>query len=156
VKIACLAQLINVIAPIQTDPIHGAWRQPTYYPFLHASKYGRGTAIKANITAPKFDCNLRTDVDSLDSVAVRDEEKGETTVFILNRNLDLDIKTTITVCGANKLLEFIQLAGFDHKSVNGFGNETVCPKSVECEEMNGELIEIIIPKASWNVLRFGG
>ena len=40
VKIACLAQLVNVIAPIMATS-EGAWRQTIFYPFMHASKYGR-------------------------------------------------------------------------------------------------------------------
>ena len=42
VKIACLAQLVNVIAPIMTVPGGGSWRQTIFYPFLHASVYGPG------------------------------------------------------------------------------------------------------------------
>ncbi|MDQ2798714.1 MAG: alpha-N-arabinofuranosidase, partial [Armatimonadota bacterium] len=40
VKIACLAQLVNVIAPIMTASGGPAWRQSIFYPFLHASLYG--------------------------------------------------------------------------------------------------------------------
>src|SRR5690606_12174718 len=43
VKIACLAQLVNVIAPIMTENGGKAWKQSIYYPFLHASTYGIGT-----------------------------------------------------------------------------------------------------------------
>ena len=44
VKMACLAQLVNVIAPIMTDKNGGpVWRQTIYWPFLLASRYGRGT-----------------------------------------------------------------------------------------------------------------
>ena len=49
VKMACLAQLVNVIAPIMTENDGGAWRQTIFYPFLHASKYGRGIALQPSI-----------------------------------------------------------------------------------------------------------
>ena len=42
VKVACLAQLVNVIAPIMTRKGGPAWRQPIYWPYLHASVHGRG------------------------------------------------------------------------------------------------------------------
>ena len=42
VKMASLAQLVNVIAPIMTDNNGASWRQTIYYPFYHASNYGRG------------------------------------------------------------------------------------------------------------------
>src|SRR5918998_2834809 len=45
VKIACMAQLVNAIAPISTVTGGGAWRQTTFYPMLHASRYGRGTVL---------------------------------------------------------------------------------------------------------------
>ena len=154
VKIACLAQLVNVIAPIMTDPAGGAWKQTIFYPFMHASKYGRGTAIKAEILCPKIDCAERDGVDSIDSVAVWNGEQKETTLFILNRSLELDVDTEIVVSGAKELKEHIQFAGFELKAENSLGNEKVCPASVNCGIMNGESIEIKIPKASWNVLRF--
>ena len=47
VRIACIAQLVNVIAPIMTEPGGAAWRQTIYWPFLFASKHGRGTALAA-------------------------------------------------------------------------------------------------------------
>jgi alpha-N-arabinofuranosidase len=154
VKIACLAQLVNVIAPIMTDPEKGAWRQPIFYPFLHASVLGRGTALDVRVTCPKFDCKARTDVDTLDSVAVYNEENNETTLFVLNRSLDEDITAEISIGSAKELIEHIRLSGFDVKMVNGLGRETVCPVSMTGKSMDGEKIEIKIPKLSWNVLRF--
>jgi alpha-N-arabinofuranosidase len=154
VKIACLAQLVNVIAPIMSEPEGGAWRQTIFYPFLHATSYGRGTACHVEVASPKFDCQARTDVACLDSVAVYNEEKQETTLFILNRSLDSDVSTEITVGGAGRLLEHLQMAGFDLKAVNSLGSETVKPQAVAGGAMTGEKCELLIPKASWNVLRF--
>ena len=154
VKIACLAQLINVIAPIMTNSTGGVWRQPTYYPFLYASKYGRGIALNTITTSPLYDCKDRSDVPVLDSVAVYNKEKNETAVFVFNRSIDLDIQTEITVAGATALTRHVQFAGFDYKAVNSLGNETVCPRNLDCGSLNGESIEIMIPSASWSVLRF--
>ena len=39
---ACIAQLVNVIPPIRTLDGGPAWRQTTYFPLLHASRWGRG------------------------------------------------------------------------------------------------------------------
>ena len=35
VKMACLAQLVNVNAPIRTEPDKAAWRQTTFFPFAY-------------------------------------------------------------------------------------------------------------------------
>ena len=40
VTVACLAQLVNVIAPIMTEPGGPAWRQTTFYPFAQAQRTG--------------------------------------------------------------------------------------------------------------------
>src|SRR5690606_20356289 len=61
VKIACLAQLVNVIAPIMTENGGKAWKQTIYYPFLHASTYGRGTVRNSVVSSPKYDCCEFTD-----------------------------------------------------------------------------------------------
>jgi alpha-N-arabinofuranosidase len=45
VKIGCQAQLVNVIAPIMTEMGGPAWRQTTFYPYLHAARYGHGIAL---------------------------------------------------------------------------------------------------------------
>ena len=45
VKMACLAQLVNVIAPIMTANGGAAWKQTIYYPYMHASVFGRGTVL---------------------------------------------------------------------------------------------------------------
>jgi alpha-N-arabinofuranosidase len=54
VRIACLAQLVNVIAPILTAPGGSAIQQTIYYPFLHASLYGRGKAMRLLIDFAKI------------------------------------------------------------------------------------------------------
>ena len=55
VKVACIAQLINVIAPIMTQNGGPAWRQTIFYPFMHASLYGRGVALLPVIKSDKYD-----------------------------------------------------------------------------------------------------
>ena len=46
VKVACLAQLVNVIPPIRTLDGGPAWRQTSFFPFMHASRFGRGTVLR--------------------------------------------------------------------------------------------------------------
>ncbi len=54
VKMACLAQLVNVIAPIMTSDT-GAWRQTIFYPYMHASIYGRGTVLNTLVKSPGYE-----------------------------------------------------------------------------------------------------
>ena len=46
VKIACLAQLVNVIAPIMTETGGGIWKQTIFYPFMYTSVNEHGTALR--------------------------------------------------------------------------------------------------------------
>ena len=54
VRMACLAQLVNVIAPIRTRDAGPAWRQATYFPFQHAARYGRGAVLRVEVQAPTY------------------------------------------------------------------------------------------------------
>ena len=54
VEIACLAQLINVIAPITTVKGGGSFRQATFYPFELLSRYGRGKVIRPAMETETF------------------------------------------------------------------------------------------------------
>ena len=93
-KIACIAQLVNVIAPIRTMKGGPAWKTSIYYPYQFASLYGRGTALNVAVDAPTYDCEVASDVSYLDVAAV-DNKDGMVTLFLLNRHLtdaaDLDM-----------------------------------------------------------------
>ena len=84
VKIACLAQLVNVIAPIMTEPGGPARVQTIYYPFLLASRYERGTALLTEAEVPSYDCAVRAGVPCLDCAAVEGGD-GSLNLFLVNR-----------------------------------------------------------------------
>ena len=54
VKIACIAQLVNAIAPIATVTGGVAWRHTTFYPLLHTSCFGRGTVLDLQMTVGSY------------------------------------------------------------------------------------------------------
>jgi alpha-N-arabinofuranosidase len=106
VKIGCLAQLVNVIAPIMTVPGGPAWRQTTFYPYYFASVYGRGTALRLMVDSPTYTTDVG-EVPYLDVSAVHDAKAGSITFFIVNRHqkeaLDLDV--SLLEFGALKIVE---------------------------------------------------
>lgn len=87
-KIACLAQLVNVIAPIMTEENGAAWKQTIFYPFMHTPVYGRGVALNPIVSSPKYDSKDFTDVPFLESTAVYNEANEELTIFAANRDLE--------------------------------------------------------------------
>ena len=76
VKIACLAQLINVIAPIMTND-NGLFRQTIYYPYAWALQYARGRVLNVLVESPTYDAKGLDAVPYLDAVATNDN--GQTT-----------------------------------------------------------------------------
>jgi alpha-N-arabinofuranosidase len=158
VKIACLAQLVNVIAPIMTEQGGGpAWRQTIFYPFMHASRYGRGMVLRPVIQTPVHDTSEHENVTDIVSVAVYSEEKEELTIFAVNRNIDEDIQVMIDVRGMEgyQIKEHIVLENSDMKLINGAGGELVSPKTTDQSTLEGGIITSMLHKASWNVIRLG-
>jgi alpha-N-arabinofuranosidase len=155
VKIACLAQLVNVIAPIMTSE-KGSWLQTTYWPFLHASQYGRGTAIQPVVESPKYDCKAFTDVPVLDVAAVLGDD-GELTIFAVNRSAKEDIHLTYDLRAFPDLhmAEHIVLHHDDPKAVNTeeIPDEVVPVQFPVKASVDGSGV-VRIPALSWNVLRF--
>ena len=155
VKMACLAQLVNVIAPIMTETDGSAWRQTIFYPFMHASLYGRGTALRPILTTSKHDTKDFTDVNDVESVSVYNEEKGEVTIFAVNRNLheNIELQCDVRSFGNIKMAEHIQMEGYDLKAVNAAFNEVVTPKNAGLSNVENGILTVEIKKASWNVIR---
>jgi alpha-N-arabinofuranosidase len=156
VKMACLAQLVNVIAPIMTDTGGTAWAQTIYYPYMHASLYGRGHALVPLIQSEKYDTKEITDVPYLESVAVHNEEAGEVTVFAVNRSLDeaLLFEVDLRSFGACSVIEHIVLAHDNLKAINTAAQRNnVLPHANGNAKTDGTRISTSLGKASWNVIR---
>jgi alpha-L-arabinofuranosidase len=155
VKIACLAQLINAIAPIMTSE-KCCWAQTIYWPFMHASLYGRGTALQPIVNSPLYSSKDFDDVPFLDATAVLSDE-GSLTVFAVNRNSENDILLSCDL-RAFKSLKFEDHIFLHHDDVKAINTEsspnTVIPISAkDCESESG-MFKVRLPALSWNVLKF--
>jgi alpha-L-arabinofuranosidase len=73
VRVACLAQLVNAIAPIMTEPGGPAWRQTIFYPFALTSRYGRGRVLAVHPESPTIRTASYGDVPVLHTTAVTDD-----------------------------------------------------------------------------------
>lgn len=156
VKMACLAQLVNVIAPIMTQNGGPAWRQTIFYPYMHASVFGRGKALVPLLKSPKYDAADFTDVPYIESIAIHNEESNEVTVFAVNRHLegaitfDIDLRSF----GTFELIEHIVLENDDLKATNTAEAESVKPHSNGSAIITDQgKITASLSKASWNVIR---
>ena len=156
VKIACLAQLVNVIAPIFTKTGGGAFRQTIFYPFQAMSKYARGNALKPIIDCPKYDCKDFTDVPYLESVASYDEENEEVALFVVNRSMEEDIQLDVSLLGFEgyKAVAFESMDGYNVLQENTFDKEVVKMHSNPVPATDGKNTEINLKALSFNVIRF--
>lgn len=158
-KMACMAQLVNVIAPIITQPGGGVCRQTIFYPFLHASKFGRGTAVRPIVDSPKHDTKDYTDVQSIEAAAVVNEAEGELTLFAVNRDLKEALNVSCYLRGFEEysVAEHIVLASEDIKAANTIANpDAVVPfvRRDSIRDMGKGEFAVELGKTSWNVIRF--
>ena len=158
VRIGCLAQLVNVIAPIFTATGGGIVKQTTYFPFMHASRYGRGTALDMRVDSSSYEDPVFDAVPYVEAVGVLSEDRGDLTVFSVNRNLEevVELDVDLRDFSTARVVEHIALTHSDLKAVNTLEQpERVAPSALDdsVEEHEGKT-RIALPPASWNVVRF--
>lgn len=156
VKIACLAQLVNVIAPIMTVNGGTAWRQTIYYPFQHASSWGRGTVLQTLIDVPRYDSRHFTDVPGLDAVFVQSETGENMTLFAVNKELQDDMIMTASLNGLGnwRVMEHLVMANNQLDAVNSLDDPNrVAPRRISQAEADGDTLTARLPRLSWNVIR---
>ena len=156
VKIACLAQLVNAIAPIMTAPGGPAWRQTIFYPFQHASRFGRGTVLDVRVDVPGYESKKHGPVPYLEATAVEDGQGGAT-LFLVNRSPSERIELEARLSGFERVgaLEHLELRHPDGKAANTLERPgTVQPRAAEGKpEVDGELVRLALAPFSWNVVR---
>lgn len=156
IKIACLAQLVNVIAPIFTVKGGGIFRQTIFYPFEHLSNFGRGTALLPIIKCPKHDTKRFTDVPYLEAIATYDEKHENMVLFCVNKSLDKNMILDINMIDFDgyKPFEFISMDGYDKNETNGIDFSPVMPHKNELPLTDGRVFTAELKPFSWNVIRF--
>ncbi len=156
VKIACLAQLVNVIAPIMTVKGGEAWRQTIFYPFQHASLFGRGKVLDAVIETASYSAGEWDVVSYVDGAVVWDEEGERLSIFLLNRHLDVGGLVTIDLgnLAAYVVIEQIAYASADLNATNTADHPRhVVPERHNAYVQDGRVVEVQLQPASWNVVR---
>lgn len=155
VKMASLAQLVNVIAPIMTEDRGRSWKQTIFYPFMHASVYGRGVSLYPVLDSPKYDSKDFTDVPYIDSAAVYNNENEELTIFLVNKHLteNIILKSDLRSFSDYSVVEHIALENDNLKAVNTAYNQPVKPQQKNNAELTDGVLQANLSKTSWNVIR---
>ena len=148
VKLACLAQLVNVIAPIFTENGGKAWAQTIFYPFMYGSNFGRGEVLDTRLESDGYECEGYHIPYLMSSII--DNGSGELVAFVANRNLEQAIDLELSLEGYDNLslIEHIELYSDNLKAENTKDNAAVYPMNVAISE------KITLKKHSWNMLRF--
>lgn len=115
VTTASLAQLVNVIAPIMTEPAGPAWRQTTFFPFSLTSRLATGATLDVKLTSDVHETDLYGTVNTLDAVATHDPDTAQTAVFLVNRSQseEASIAIDLSALGKVTLLDAQTLADAD-------------------------------------------
>ncbi|MEU6392034.1 alpha-N-arabinofuranosidase [Streptomyces sp. NPDC046939] len=155
VKIACLAQLVNVIAPIMTEPGGPAWRQTTFYPFAQASRYGRGEVLDVRVSGPTYDTERHGTADLLHATAVRATD-GTVTIFAVNRSQTESLPLEVALHGLelSEVAEHSVLADADPDARNTLTDpDRVTPHEGTGTTLADGTLRAALEPLSWNVIR---
>ena len=149
VKMACLAQLVNVIAPIMTENGGKAWAQTIFYPFMFASNYGNGVTLRTVNESDRFSTDQHKDVPYLYTSVVYNAEKEEIAVFAVNRSMEENMELDVVLEGFEgfRPVRQVELYADDLKACNDKNAQNVKPSEVE---INGDVLQL--KKHSWNMI----
>jgi alpha-N-arabinofuranosidase len=164
VRMACLAQLVNAIGAIRSEPGGPSWRQTIFHPFALTSRHGRGTVLRTPVSAPGYETSAFGVVPKADAVAVLsgadDELAGdELTVFAVNRDQREPLPAVIDV----RSLPALRVAhhtylGDDEPSAANTQDapDRVVPRTGSVLPVDGGMVRMVLPPLSWNMIRIGG
>lgn len=167
VKVACLAQLVNVIAPIMTNE-DGILRQTIYYPYLWALEHAHGHVLNLQPEGPTYPVEKLGrpieaiglpapgfgDVPYLDVVATIDSAKKSATFFVLNRDLDRERELELVWhdLTPSRVASFQTITGNDLKAINTFTDPNrVTPQTLENPTV-GSRMTVKLPARSYSTL----
>jgi alpha-N-arabinofuranosidase len=155
VRIACLAQLVNVIAPITTSP-DGLFLQSIYYPYAWALQCARGDVLDLAVDSPTYDVQGIAPVPYIDASATIDKG-GPISLFILNRDLNKPRDVEIVWReGTPQRVQFSQvLTGTDLKASNSFEKpKNVTPQAFELGKTGAAKTVLQVPARSYTAIQW--
>ena len=156
VKLACLAQLVNVIAPIMTNA-NGLFRQTIYYPYQWALQMARGTTLNLLSESPTYEVSGIGDTPYLDVTGTFSKENGNVTLFILNRDLTRPHEVNVIWQDASpsRLLKATVLTGNDLKAFNSFDYpKNVGPQDMGKPATSGGRTKFEVPPRSYTAIQW--
>jgi alpha-N-arabinofuranosidase len=156
VRMACLAQLVNTIAPILTEREGSAWKQTIYYPFLHCSLFARGEVLQTRIESPAYETDAYGSVPFIDCVGILKRDEREIAFFCVNRHEADTALAVISLVGFSgmSVVEHLVLSDADPLARNTRDKpDRVVPVKSASTVIEGDALRVRLSPLSWNVIR---
>jgi len=154
VRIACLAQIINVIAPLMTSK-ERVIRQTIYYPYAWALHHARGQVMDLLLESESYEVPRLGHVPVVDVAATADLGTGEQCLLMLNRDLSNERELAVTWTGSapSRIVALETLTGADLKAANNFEEPNrVVPQRLEAPKP-GAKMKFRLPPRSYTAAR---
>lgn len=156
VKTACLAQLVNAIGAIRTEPGGPAWRQTIFHPFALAARHARGEVLRPAIEVPAGVGKSHPEMPYLVASATHDAATGRIAIFALNRHLEQEQELRVVLRGFEgeiRVVEAVELHHPDMKAVNTIAApDTVTPRPHGRVRVEGGGVSAMLRAGSWVVI----
>jgi alpha-L-arabinofuranosidase len=165
VRMANLAQLVNVIAPIVTSP-DGMFRQSIYHPFRLMATASQevavttfvdsGTHAHADPTAERWTHRVADlgPFQLLDVAASRDAESRRLAISVVNRDPERELATRIRLLDApvTGAMTVHEVNGSGPEAANSFAHPEDVSVNTAKREVGGEHIDISFAPHSFTLL----
>ncbi|HXY14429.1 MAG TPA: alpha-N-arabinofuranosidase [Terriglobales bacterium] len=155
VKIACLAQLVNVIAPITTNE-NGLLRQSIYYPYSWGLQFGRGSVLNLLVESSTYDVSGLEQVPHLDATGCY-EASGKIVLLILNRDLSRahEVEVVWEDAAPTRVVTASVLTGDDLKASNSFSTpQKVVPQKFSAPTTSAGKTRFEVPARSYTLIQW--
>jgi alpha-N-arabinofuranosidase len=157
VTYACQAQLVNVIAPIRSEPGGPAWRQTIFHPFAATSRLARGDVLAGVPAAPTYATDRHGEASLVDAVATYDAPSGDLVVFAVNRHQGDPVTLTVDLGrfpGEASLAEAWVLTDDDLRATNTQAEpDRVALQPFSGASLSSSSLTLTLPRVSWTAVR---
>ncbi|WP_022889540.1 alpha-N-arabinofuranosidase [Agromyces italicus] len=152
---ASLAQLVNVIAPIMTEPGGDAWRQTTFFPFSVTSRLARGEVLRPRIEVGTYKTVAYGDAPLVDSVVTHDDDSSA--VFLVNRGrTPVEVQVDVAQLGVHGITEAVTFWDDDVYAKNTLADQhRVGLKDLEGARLVDGVLSVMLPPVSWSAIALG-
>ncbi|MFB7892821.1 alpha-N-arabinofuranosidase [Microbacterium sp. NPDC056044] len=140
VSIAALAQLVNVIGPIRSEPDGTAWRQTTFFPFAAAARSAGHTVFATH-----------TPDDAVVATVTRDASGSVAQVHVTNRSTDAPAVVEIDLAGLapREVVRAEILWDPDPYAANTTDARNRVAPRTPATVLDGDRLRLTMPPISW-------